>query len=109
MIDRRSGRDRRAADRFRASVEIEWDDGSGRKAGTLSDISELGCFVLCEGDVRDGEAVQLYLPLTTGMKVPFPAEISNHVYEIGFAARFQPLSEPQRDFLENFIAINRVG
>ncbi len=105
--DRRSGRDRRAAQRFRITVAVEYDAGNGRKPGTIADINDLGCFVLCDGDVRDGEAVQLYLPLTAGMKVPFPAEVTNHVYEIGFAARFIGLTEPQRDFLDSFIDIHR--
>jgi hypothetical protein len=37
------------------------------------------------------------------MKVQFWGEVTNHVFEIGFAARFVELSEAQEDFLEKFL------
>jgi hypothetical protein len=103
MQDRRSGDDRRGVTRFKANIEIEWEGLAGKKPGTISDISPLGCFVLCSGDVVDGEKVKIYFPLTDGRKVQLWGEVANHLYEIGFAARFIELTEPQKDFLEVFV------
>lgn len=71
--------------------------------GTISDISEHGCFILTAGEVQDGENVKIFFPLSGGMKVLFWGEIVNHVQEIGFAVRFFALSEAQEDFLEKFV------
>lgn len=103
MIERRSGRDRRSYQRFSVDIDIEWEGLVGRKNGTISDISAIGCFVLCSGEVEDGENVKIYFPLTDGRKIQLWGEVCNHIYEIGFAIRFIELSEAQRDFLEVFV------
>ncbi|HEY0428648.1 MAG TPA: PilZ domain-containing protein [Pyrinomonadaceae bacterium] len=100
--DRRSGKDRRIIERFPVNIDIEWEGLIGRKTGTISDISVLGCFVLCSGEVEDGENVKVFFPLTDGRKIQFWGEVVNHFFEIGFAIRFIELSEAQRDFLEKF-------
>lgn len=101
--DRRSGSDRRNNERFRVSIDVEWEGLVGRKPGTISDISVLGCFVLSSGDVQDGENVKVFFPLTDGRTIQFWGEVANHVFEIGFAMRFIELSDAQKDFLEKFI------
>jgi len=102
-MDRRSGRDRRAHERFEVNIEIEWEGLVGRKSGTISDLSTTGCFVLCSGEVEDSENVKIFFPLTDGRKIQFWGEVVNHVFEIGFAMRFIELSEAQKDFLEKFV------
>ncbi len=103
IIDRRSGRDRRAFERFSVNIDIEWEGLVGRKKGIVSDISYEGCFVLSSGEVEDNENIKLFLPLSDGMKVQFLSEVVNHVFEIGFAVRFIELSESQQDFIDKFI------
>lgn len=103
ILDRRSGRDRRKFERYRVDIDIEWESLVGRKKGTISDLSEDGCFILSAGEVEDGETVKIYLPLSDGMKVLFWGEVVNHVFEIGFAAKFIELTESQEDFLEKFV------
>jgi hypothetical protein len=100
--DRRSGRDRRNLDRFPVSIDIEWEGLVGRKTGTISDFSPVGCFVLSSGDVEDGENIKIFFPLTDGRKIQFWGEVVNHVVEIGFAFRFIELTDAQKDFLEKF-------
>lgn len=102
-IERRSGGDRRNNERFSVNIEVEWEGLVGRKAGTISDISVNGCFVLCSGDVQDGENVKIFFPLTNGRTIQFWGEVANHALEIGFAMRFIELSDAQKDFLEKFI------
>lgn len=101
--DRRTGRDRRSAERFNVNIDVEWEGLVGRKSGTINDISVLGCFILCTGDVEDGENVKVFFPLTDGRKVQLWGEVVNHVFEIGFALRFIELSDAQKDFLEVFV------
>jgi len=103
ILDRRSGRNRRKVERVSVNIDVEWEGLTGRKSGTISDISAIGCFILSSGELTDGEAVKIFLPLTDGMKVQFWGEVVNHVFEIGFAVRFIELSEAQKDFLEKFI------
>ncbi len=102
-MDRRSGRDRRANERFPVNIEIEWEGMVGRKNGTISDLSPTGCFVLCSGEVEDSENVKIFFPLTDGRKIQFWGEVVNHVFEIGFALRFIEVTEAQKDFLEKFV------
>lgn len=103
VSDRRSGSERRGTKRFAVNIDIEWEASVGRRKGTISDISTTGCFVLCSGEVNDGETVKIFIPLTDGMKAEFWGEVVNHVLEIGFGANFVALSTPQREFLEGII------
>jgi hypothetical protein len=103
MIDRRTGGDRRKFPRYTVSVEIEWENAKGRKKGTVSDISLQGCFVLCSGEVENGETVKLFLPISDGMKGQFIGEVVNHFYEIGFGVKFIELGEAQKNFLEQYL------
>jgi hypothetical protein len=101
--ERRSGKDRRDAERFPVTIDIEWEGLVGRKKGTISDMSVAGCFVLSSGEVEDGENVKIFFPLTDGRTIQLWGEVANHVYEIGFALRFIELSEAQKEFIEVFV------
>lgn len=103
ILDRRSGRDRRANERYSVNIEIDWEGLVGRKKGIISDISREGCFVLSSGEVEDGESLKLFLPLSDGMKVQFWGEVVNHVFEIGFAVRFIEVSDSQQKFIDRFL------
>jgi hypothetical protein len=103
VSDRRSGSERRATKRYAVNIEVEWEGSVGRRKGTISDISTTGCFVLCSGEVNDGETVKIFIPLADGMKAEFWGEVVNHVLEIGFGANFVALSTPQREFIEKII------
>jgi len=102
-IDRRAGGDRRTAARYTVNIPVEWESAGGRKKGTVNDISREGCFVLCSGEVEDGERVLVFFPLSEGIKVQFNCEVVNHIYEIGFGVRFIELSAAQKDFLLKLI------
>ncbi|MEK7723816.1 MAG: PilZ domain-containing protein [Acidobacteriota bacterium] len=102
-MERRKGSDRRAVERFIVSIDIEWEGLSGKQIGTISDLSVSGCFVLCSGEVEDGDYVKISFPLSTGKKFEFQGEVTNHVFEIGFGLCFINLSETQKEFLEVYI------
>lgn len=101
--ERRSGDDRRTAPRYTVSIEVEWEGLVGRKSGVINDISVEGCFVLCSGEVEDGENVKVLFPMPSGKKLQLWGEVVNHVVEIGFGVRFIELTEGQQDFIEKFI------
>lgn len=109
MTDRRSGVERRAITRNKVSFTIEWENLSGRHTGTLSDVSEYGCFVIGSGEISEGDRLKLFLPVGDGMKVQLLGEVKNHVFEIGFALRFVELSDAQKRVLREFIAKHRLA
>ena len=81
-------------------MEVEWIGAVGGLAGTMSDVSLDGCFVLSSGDVRAMvTSSKIFVPLADGMKVQFGGKVANHVFEIGFGVRFEQLSAAQRDLL----------
>ncbi|MDI1243164.1 MAG: PilZ domain-containing protein [bacterium] len=103
MPDRRVSTDRRSARRFTVTIEIVWEYLGERHPGTISDLSEGGCFVLTGIDVNDNDEVGVFLPIGEGMKVQYIGTITNHFDEIGFAARFTRLSEAQRNVLRSYL------
>lgn len=107
--DRRSGIDRRRTKRAQLNSPVEWESHAGVKPGTLSDLSRDGCFILSAGNVAPGEQIFIHLPLSSGEKARFAAEISESVFDIGFAARFVGLTEAQSEFLERFVEMSTEG
>src|SRR5678816_760247 len=104
-IDRRTSEDRRSKKRYPINLDVEWETHYGKRPGTLSDISEDGCFVLSEVDVSDGELVRVYIPLSDGMKVEFLGQVANFVYEIGFAVNFMSMTDAQKEFINSFMEV----
>ena len=103
-MDRRSGVERRGTNRYPLEIDIEWQaEGGERSPGTTSDVSLDGCFVLSSGDVEDGDRVKVFIPLVDGMRVEFAGHVANHVFEIGFGVKFEPLTAPQREVLINLV------
>lgn len=101
--DRRSGIERRASNRYPLEIDVEWQGGGDRLPGSLSDVSLDGCFVLCSGDVEDGERVRIFIPFADGMKVEFAGRVANHVPDIGFGLKFDTLTAAQRDVLSQLV------
>ncbi len=101
--DRRSGAERRGTNRYPIEISVEWESAAGRQPGSVSDVSLDGCFVLSSGDVNDGAAVMIFVPLADGMKVQFEGKVANHVYEIGFGVKFAALSAAQRELLVKIV------
>ncbi len=102
-IDRRTSGERRTEPRYSINIDIEWESNAGRKKGTINDISREGCFVLCSGEVEDGDKVRIFFPLSDGMKVQFHGEVVNHIYELGFGVKFVEMGIAQKSFLARFI------
>ena len=103
LTDRRSGRERREVERQNVSIDIEWEGDDARREGTISDLSEAGCFVMSSGQVADGDVIKLYLPLGDGMKVEVTGEVRNFVFEIGFALRFLDPTDAQTSVIKGLM------
>ena len=103
--ERRSGEDRRSKERFAVDIDVDWEGLIGRRTGTISDISYGGCFVMCSGEVENGETVKIFLPLADGMRVQFWGEVVNHIFEIGFGMRFIEISEAQKEIVLSIISL----
>lgn len=103
VLDRRSGQERRTDNRYEINIDVEWEGAAGRREGTISDLSVSGCFVMCSGEVDDGETVKIFLPLADSMKVEFQGEVVNHVLEIGFGARFVEMTDAKKEFLTKLL------
>ena len=103
LRDRRTGSERRTSPRFAVNLDVYWESLGGREHGTISDISTLGCFVLCSGIVEDGETIKLQLPLMSGKTIELWGEVVNHVFEMGFGLRFIDSGDAKRLFLERLI------
>lgn len=105
LNDRRSGEDRRAIERRNVAIDIEWEGPDGiRRPGSISDLSPAGCFVLSGGEVTEGDAIRLFLPLGEGMKAQLLGEVRNHVFEIGFALKFLAPTEAQNNVITGLMA-----
>ena len=101
--DRRRSTDRRSTKRYTVTIDVEWERSGERHPGTISDLSEGGCFVLTGVEVDDGDDVGVFLPIGDGMKVEYAGTVTNHVREIGFAAQFTRVSEAQRSVLRSYL------
>jgi hypothetical protein len=103
-MERRSGKDRRAYARSAIEVDIEWHADGERRSGTLSDLSDGGCFVLSDGDVEDGDAVRLMLPRENGQPVEVAGVVANHLIEVGFGVRFTKMRPEHAQMLREMRA-----
>jgi hypothetical protein len=63
--------------------------------------------VLSSGEFTEGETLKLFLPLGEGKKLEIGGQVTNKVFEIGFALRFASLTEAQKRVLHEFIAGQR--
>ena len=101
--DRRHGGDRRVDERLAVKMDVTCEASAGRFAGTMSDLSSTGCFILASGDVEDGDQVRIDIPLLAGGTLSLWGDIANHVPEIGFGVRFVALTDAQRVYLERYM------
>lgn len=95
--------DRRKAPRVRANIDVKWQGVFGVKKGSISDISVIGCFVLCSGEVVDGEIVKITVTLPRNRQIILFGEVVYHTHELGFAVRFVRLGEEEEVFLKKLV------
>lgn len=98
--------ERRTAPRASANLAVKWEGVAGSDAGTVSDLSVEGCFVLCSGRVMAHEQVKLEFNFPDFKSVPFFGEVVYQIDEIGFAVQFVNPTAAQVEFLRQLMAAN---
>jgi hypothetical protein len=92
--------ERRHAERFRVNLEVQWEGSDGRRKGTISEISTIGCFILTSPEVVATEPIKIGIQLPRGESMTLPGEAVYTMEEIGFAIRFTDLSTVEKHFLQ---------
>jgi len=87
--------DRRKATRIDVNLPTTWEGVLERVNATITSLSLNGCFVLSGGRVKPKELLLLEIYLPEDRPVYVWAEVVDHAYEIGFAARFTSLRDDE--------------
>lgn len=95
--------ERRQAPRLKVNLPARWEGVLTQQSATITDLSEIGCFVLTGGKVEPKELIRLEIELPETGPVYFWSEVVDEAYEIGFAARFTMGDEVDRQKLNAFI------
>lgn len=95
--------ERRKAKRVTVNLKAFWEGVLERREATVTSLSVTGCFILSGGEVSAKELVRVEIHLSDGPIFAW-AEVVDHAYEIGFAARFTALEDDDQDRLNRFVA-----
>lgn len=95
--------DRRDEVRYKVTLEVYWQGPNGRAKGTICDLNWSGCYLLTGEKVSQGEIVHVFVQTGGGVNVQFTGTVTNLQDEIGFAVKFDKLSEDQRFVLDELI------
>lgn len=95
--------ERRQAPRLKVNLPVRWEGVLTQQSATITDLSEIGCFILTGGKVEPKELIRLEIELPEGGPVYFWSEVVDEAYEIGFAARFTMGDEDDSKRLSAFI------
>jgi hypothetical protein len=87
--------ERRKARRVDVDLPTTWEGVLQRVDATVSSLSLNGCFVLSGGRVEPNELLLLEIHLPEDRPVYVWVEVTDHAYEIGFAARFTSLEDDE--------------
>jgi hypothetical protein len=92
-------KERRKAPRLQVDFPVRWEGVLTQQAGTVSSISESGCFILTGGQVQQKELIRLEIDLPSGSAC-FWSEVVDEAYEIGFAVRFTSADDEDMALLQ---------
>jgi hypothetical protein len=103
------GMERRLAQRFKVNIRARWEGPRTRREGTVTDISNAGCFVLTEDmGVEKRELVKIELLLPGGV-ITLWGTVIYKADEIGFGIRFAPnIHDEERRRLEFLVRAEAV-
>jgi hypothetical protein len=89
-----TGPERRESQRYEVSLRARWGGGewAGRE-GVLTNLSADGCFVMAEGEVAEGELVQVLVELPGGEALPLWGSVVHRGEGAGFALQFSHFSQ----------------
>ena len=79
--------ERRQAERFRLNLQSRWESLLGQGRGAVCDLSETGCFVLADAQMKPSELVRLEIQFPQHLVFVWGQTVYQ-VAEMGFALRF---------------------
>jgi len=94
--------ERRKAPRLKVDFPVRWEGVLTQEVGTVSSISESGCFILTAGQVQQKELIRLEIDFPAGPAC-FWSEVVDEAYEIGFAVRFTSAADEDMALLQSTI------
>lgn len=94
---------KRKAPRISVHLDVAWEGLFGKQKGTISDISVSGCYVLCSGEVIDGEIVKMVPLRLPDRDVTLKGEIKHHQHDLGFGMQFVDIDGDEMQFLLDLI------
>jgi hypothetical protein len=97
-------KDRRSAPRVRVNLPARWEGVLNRTEAAVTDLSVNGCFVLTGGTVEVRELISLEIQLPKQRWVHMWCEVVDAASEIGFAVRFNSVSDEDQQLLADYIA-----
>ena len=97
-------KERRTAPRVRVNLPARWEGVLSRTEATITDLSRTGCFVLTGGHFEVKELVSLEIELPKNHWIHIWAEVVDEASEIGFAVRFNSITEQDEQRLLSYIA-----
>jgi hypothetical protein len=97
-------RERRSSPRVKVNLPARWQGAvSQNNDAAITDVSRGGCFVLTGGEVEVKELIWLEIDLPDSHTLGIWAEVVEEATEIGFAVRFNFISEEDREPLALYI------
>ncbi|GEM_PF-5499907 len=94
---------KRQSPRVPVNIEVEWQGLFGKQKGTITEMSQLGCFILCSGEVIDGETIRATISTLPNGNVDLTGEVVHHQHDIGFGIRFSGLNAKGKSFLREYV------
>jgi hypothetical protein len=85
--------DRRIAERAKVSLKVTWEGLLFILQGEIVDLSETGCFILTNDQVKIGELIRLEIQQPRTGNLCLWAEVVYQMTEIGFGVRFTGAEE----------------
>ena len=98
-------KDRRSAPRIRVNLPARWEGVLNRTEASISDLSLNGCFVLTGGTVEVRELISLEIQLNDRW-LHMWCEVVDAASEIGFAVRFNSVSDEDEKLLVDYITLH---
>src|SRR5215212_2477658 len=89
--------ERRQHERVSIYLRVRWEGLYGCHEGTLSDISEGGCFILTERQVTLRELIRVEVELHDGEWVKVWGEVTNQFPGVGFGVRYTEVDGEDED------------
>ncbi len=96
-------KERRRAKRVNVDIPTRWEGANMQHQGTISSLSQNGCFLLTGGKVEPKELVRVEVRIPDGEPLFLWGEVVDEAFEIGFAVRFNPFDSDEHKRLIRFI------